>query len=253
MGSVRKIFQIVLLVSLGVWGVSLTQVKRLPEPGEILPELSSEPAQGETVLEPFEVEKRGFSYSLMPKYSYELWGLVVADYDSENWLDIMHENDPWNTKDLCVVWGENAISGVYERLKFSHGEFTCFAKPKDRSDQTLLKDFKLEGLANNHLLPKDDEIYQQVKESKVGDQVYFKGHLVEYEVETPEGKAKRGTSTTREDRGNGACEVVFVEEFEVLKEGNVLWRWVKRVVKYGMGVGLVGWVGLGLVSAVKPG
>jgi hypothetical protein len=34
----------------------------------------------------------------------------------------------------------------------------------------------------------------------------------------------RNSSLVRTDTGNGACEVVFVEEIEVLKLGNAPWR-----------------------------
>jgi hypothetical protein len=34
----------------------------------------------------------------------------------------------------------------------------------------------------------------------------------------------RGSSTVRTDRGNGACEVVYVTEFEILREANAAWR-----------------------------
>jgi hypothetical protein len=34
----------------------------------------------------------------------------------------------------------------------------------------------------------------------------------------------RRSSTVRNDRGNGACEVVYVTEFEVLREANASWR-----------------------------
>ena len=34
----------------------------------------------------------------------------------------------------------------------------------------------------------------------------------------------RGSSTVRDDRGNGACEVVYVTEFEILREANAAWR-----------------------------
>ncbi|MGZ5479021.1 MAG: hypothetical protein ACXWGZ_05470, partial [Candidatus Aminicenantales bacterium] len=34
----------------------------------------------------------------------------------------------------------------------------------------------------------------------------------------------RRSSTLRTDRGNGACEVVYVTEFEILREANSAWR-----------------------------
>ncbi len=34
----------------------------------------------------------------------------------------------------------------------------------------------------------------------------------------------RGSSAVRTDRGNGACETVWFEEFEILREANAAWR-----------------------------
>jgi hypothetical protein len=54
----------------------------------------------------------------------------------------------------------------------------------------------------------------------VGDQVHFRGYLVDYTG--PAGT--RVSSTVRTDTGNGACEVVYVEGFEILDSTNRLWR-----------------------------
>jgi hypothetical protein len=34
----------------------------------------------------------------------------------------------------------------------------------------------------------------------------------------------RRTSLNRKDTGNGACEVVFVEDFKIIKQGNPAWH-----------------------------
>jgi hypothetical protein len=48
----------------------------------------------------------------------------------------------------------------------------------------------------------------------VGDQIYLKGALVNYESDK---YGTRQTSTTRRDLGNQACEVVLVDELEILE------------------------------------
>jgi len=58
--------------------------------------------------------------------------------------------------------------------------------------------------------------------ARKGDQIRFKGWLVSYGIkDTP---YRRVSSTSRRDRGNGACETVFVNEFEILKPANPEWR-----------------------------
>ena len=52
------------------------------------------------------------SYKISPLYEYEIKGLVVAEYDSDDWLDRTHEKDTGQTKDLCLVVGRNSRKWV---------------------------------------------------------------------------------------------------------------------------------------------
>ena len=38
------------------------------------------------------------------------------------------------------------------------------------------------------------------------------------------GGGLRGTSTTRDDTGDGACETILVDEFEIVQPGSSGWR-----------------------------
>jgi hypothetical protein len=42
----------------------------------------------------------------------------------------------------------------------------------------------------------------------------------------------RGTSTVRTDTGNGACETIYVSEFQILKKANTRVRAVYHVAKW---------------------
>ena len=52
-----------------------------------------------------------------------------------------------------------------------------------------------------------------------GDQIKIKGYLVDYKV-AKDGQTlfTRGTSTTRTDNGNGACETIYVEDVEIIRK-----------------------------------
>jgi hypothetical protein len=91
-------------------------------------------------------------------------------------------------------------------------------------------------LSNNHLLPADEFIAAAVKRARKGDQVRLKGWLVSYGIkDTP---YSRGSSTVRNDRGNGACEVVYVTEFEILREANPVWRRLHQLSRVVAGLAL---------------
>ena len=75
-------------------------------------------------------------------------------------------------------------------------------------------------MSNNHLISPDDVIRRQVAGVKVGDQVHVRGWLASYGT----GGNRRGTSTTREDTGDGACETIFVNDFEIVAPAFGAWR-----------------------------
>ena len=55
-------------------------------------------------------------------------------------------------------------------------------------------------VSNNHLITADDSIRDRVAGVAVGDQVHLRGLLTRY----GSGNGVRGTSTTRDDVGDGA-------------------------------------------------
>ena len=43
-------------------------------------------------------------------------------------------------------------------------------------------------------------------------------------TKTSRGGSKRGTSTTRTDTGDGACETIYVRDFRIIREATSYWR-----------------------------
>ncbi len=220
--GLRRLALIVLPAALLVFAASLFLRHRLPDKPMILEPLLQDPVQTEEGLPgPFEVERKGFTYTVTPLFNYELWGLVVSYHHSSSFIDISHKewNDYLNTKDLCVLWGRNVETGVYKRMTFRNRDFTCYYRYPDRAAFEL---FTENALSNNHILPADAQVAEAVRRARTGDQVRFKGWLVSYGLKGA--PYTRGSSTVRTDRGNGACEVVYVNEFEVLRAANPVWR-----------------------------
>jgi len=246
MTIIKRIIKLIFILALAATVAAFFNKNKLPMPDDILILLWQEPKQTETALEKFSVVDGEYRADIVPLFDYEQWGLVVADYDSENWLDVMHEHDPFNTKDICLVWGPNIKSDVYLAMDYRHGEFTCFYRSEDW--ETFRK-FNEDGLANDHLLPANKEIYKTIKNAQIGDQVHLKGQLVGYKISGPLGTTgSRNSSVSRTDRGNGACEVVYTSEFEVIKAGQPLWR---MVYKYGIYIAFVSLILLVLVFIIE--
>src|SRR6185503_14711328 len=108
-------------------------------------------------------------------------------------------------------------SGAYRGLDYWNDQWTCWVKA---SDHETWKAFDPTALSNNHLVTDDAAVARRLRSVRIGDQIRFKGYLVDYSA--PAGM--RVSSTVRNDTGNGACEVVYVEDFDILSSPNRLWR-----------------------------
>jgi hypothetical protein len=220
--SLKQPAKFVLVAAAAAFVVAFFMKDRLPGRTAILPELLQEPVQTKSDLpEPFDVTRKGVTYTVTPVFNYELWGMVVSYHHANSFVDISHEawNDYINVKDVCVLWGKNLETAVYARMKFKNRDFTCFYTYPDQETSAV---FAENCLSNNHLLPADAIVAGTIMRVRKGDQVHLQGWLVSYGIK--DSPYRRMTSSTRDDRGNGACETVFVNAFEILRAANPAWR-----------------------------
>ena len=199
--------------------VSFWNRNDLPGAIDFHPQLKHEPRQRAIVEPPRTVQYAGVDYRVEPLFSYELYGLVVS-YRQHDGEDSMHRwsNDHLNVADVCVVWSDTAFAPTLRELDFWNGIFTCNVQTRD---SVAWANFKMNQLSNNHLISADRFIRDRIAEVRVGDQIRVKGLLARYGAA---GGGLRGTSTTRGDTGDGACETVLVEEFEIIAPGYSGWR-----------------------------
>jgi len=194
----------------------------LPGIASIRPELYLDPIQTEENIPPqFEVSQGNQTYQVLPRFQYELYGLVVSHHHSDSVTDVLHEkwDDFLNIKDLCVVWGSNIETGVYKEITYSSGNFTCFCK---FADHEIASRFDGTALSNNHLLSDDPKLSRRILDTRNGDQIHLKGYLSKYM--NHRNGFSRDTSTNRTDRGNGACETIYVTDFEIIEPANAIVR-----------------------------
>jgi hypothetical protein len=219
---------------------SLLLRHRLPAPAELRTELRNEPLQEATQAAPFKTTVGGITYTVKPIADYEIWGLAVSSHDSDAWWDWIHKasNDHLNVVDLCVVFAENVTSGGYVGLDYSSGQFVCYVQT---GSTEKWQRFSTRALANNHLLADRPSIAARLRDVRIGDQVRIRGWLAEY-THNHGFPFKRGTSLTRNDTGNGACETVYVQEVDVLRAGGGPWRWLRWVAIGLLVAGLIVWV-----------
>jgi hypothetical protein len=199
--------------------VSFWNRNELPGNIEYVPEIASEPLQSATRKQAFDVAYENVQYSVEPEFEYDIVGMIVSYRHHDN-NSRMHRqaNDHLNMLDLCVVWGNNTTQAQLGRIDFWNGIFTCNFQTRD---QAAWDSFDVNQISNNHLISNDNDIRDRVRDIRIGDQIRVQGYLASY---ASAGGGRRGTSTTRTDTGDGACETIFVERFEIVRPATSLWR-----------------------------
>ena len=212
-------YKAIIPISFLVLLVSFWKRNDLGEDLQRLNILQQAPIQEAIIADEFSVSVKDKNYNVKPLYEYELYGLVVS-YQFHDGNYGLHKSwgDHLNVADICVVWQDSAFSNYLADLDFWNGQFTC--NVHTYSNQAWAS-FNMNQLSNNHLISADEFIRDQITDVSIGDQIKITGWLASYGNENHD---IRGTSTTREDTGNGACETIYVNDFEIIRHYTNVWK-----------------------------
>ena len=125
--------------------------------------------------------------------------------------------------DMAIMRGEDQISlgskELLERFIMIMGfrRATYYPNRMEKGDIKLSKS----NVTNNHLVVKDPKLLKAMLKTKLGDRVIISGYLVDIRFKDKtlerdyywQENLTITSSTSREDSGDGACEVILVENF----------------------------------------
>jgi len=252
-----------LIVSAITLLISFWNRNAIPRNLDFDPRLADEPRQKPIERPPFAVNYDGVDYRVEPLYDYELYGLVVS-YRQHNGRSLMHRlsNDHLNMADLCVVWSDTAFSDQLDKLDFWNGVFTCNVKTRDAVAWSQFRPNQLSNnhlISADPFIRRSigevaigdqirirgrlahygaidgindiDGIEQASNTAGAIDLTPANAQVGNRDPRTGRGRASvghasimRGTSATRDDTGDGACETIFVDEFEIVEPAFSRWR-----------------------------
>ncbi|NKJ21662.1 hypothetical protein [Dyella sp. SG609] len=108
--------------------------------------------------------------------------------------------------DLALGWGPMSDSAVLAKISISQSHRFYYWRVEEFPIPQ--RDIEISS-ANMHMIPADDAVRRALERVRPGQVIHLQGFLVD--ASRPDGW-RWHTSMTREDTGNGACELVFVEE-----------------------------------------
>lgn len=148
-------------------------------------------------------------YTLTPRAAFQLRARVLSreNYRWDNGADL-------SPVDLALGWGVMSDQAVLDRIDVTQGfrwYRTRYEYPAPISDQEIIR-----HSSNMHMIPANDWVRDRLGDVRTGDIVQLRGKLVD--VDRTDGFRWR-TSMTRDDTGNGSCELFYLEQIYIEPRG----------------------------------
>jgi hypothetical protein len=117
--------------------------------------------------------------------------------------------------DVAVGWGPMSDSRTLDALSISMGNRFFFYKWSDQpplEESTIIR-----SAANNHIVAANKHVEGVISNLRRGHLVFLRGYLVDA---TKPGEGNWLTSRRRDDTGNGACEIFYVETAQAFESAD---------------------------------
>ena len=163
--------------------------------------IKTAPKQSMTFMGEFEFK----GYTLKPLAEFDIIARVLSRkyYSSDKEADLC-------PVDLALGWGPMSQDSVIRKIDISQQgrwyfwETSSFPVPR-REIET--------NSANMHIIPANKQVEEKLKHIKNGHIIKITGFLVECRQD----HWKWRSSTSRNDTGNGACEIIYAEDIKIKK------------------------------------
>ena len=146
----------------------------------------------------------GFSMTNLQPYEGEFRVLSKENYSFGREAEL-------SPVDFALGWGKMKDPQVYKQLSIRQSNRWYYWR-YENSPPIPVNEISSQS-ANTHLIPANKEIAKQLAKIDPDNLIYLKGQLVE--VKSEDGWMWR-SSLSRDDTGNGACELMLVEEVRIL-------------------------------------
>ena len=143
-------------------------------------------------------------YELTPRADFSVRARVLG---RENYY--FDQEAGLSPTDLALGWGPMSDSDVLDRLENGqHSRYYFWSA----DELPMPRDQIVNHSSNMHLIPASEDIADTIDDVIEGDLVRFSGKLVD--AKSTDGW-RWTSSLSRSDTGKGACELVYVEQFEI--------------------------------------
>ncbi len=172
----------------------------------------SEPIQTETQELPFSTKINSLRFFITPMADYDISAVVVSSKRYHRGIDAKVV-----PLDLGVCWGDIAKEENRKKIKFQ--QYLRFLTYRFKEDLPFSMEYLSSHAGNIHIIPANKRIKRVMFSLDKNDSVRLKGYLVKVIAQNQKySYYHRGTSLSRDDTGDGACELMWVKEVQIGKK-----------------------------------
>ncbi len=203
-------FIILILVSIIIYVIFVPKgnVSTVP------PNISSENFSLEELTDPIQTRYKGKTFiktinyknvnlKIYPKANYRIYAMVMSK-KNYNWS--------WDSKiipyDLALAWNKLMLPKYQKGIRYSQGNRWYYFRAD--SSFPLSKSYIARHSANTHIIPADNNIKKAIDRIRVKNKIYLEGYLVNLKGKVKNREAFWNSSLTRNDTGDGSCELFYV-------------------------------------------
>lgn len=181
-------------------------------PDEILPtspvfsgvEQSAEPLQTKYNGSDFiPVTYSDLNLAIYPKANYQIYAMVMSKHKyGHGWESRI---SPY---DLALAWDKLMLPEYQNGISYSQSGRWYYYRYK--AGYPLPKSYIISHSSNHHIIPANDNLRKALDKIRKGDKVFLEGYLVYINGKYKDRNVWWNSSLTRNDSGDGACEILYL-------------------------------------------
>lgn len=171
---------------------------------------ADDPVQSSIIGEaanPIVWEENGMTWTMQPRASYQISARVLGNKRYFDWQSSVVP------RDLALAWGDMSDPAVDEWIRWRQSNRWYHSEWDGQLPYS--QSYIASHTANVHIIPATDNLDKALRQVKENDLVYLEGYLVDLQVLDGARVGQVKTSLNREDTGDGACELLYVERLIV--------------------------------------
>lgn len=157
------------------------------------------------------MEKDYYKVTLSPAAEYRISAMVMGK-KKYTW--------GWDSDvapyDLVLAWNKLMLPENQKGIVYSQGSRWYYFHYDESFP--LTESYIYKHSANHHIIPANTNILEAIKKIRNKERIYLEGYLVNIKGQSEQKGVWWNTSLSRNDRGNGSCEVLYVNRAIIGKD-----------------------------------